>query len=147
MNGKKVGIGEVKVEQGMVTLSAYGVGSCVVIILYDTKMSIGGLAHCLLPCGNEKSSRYPKGAVKKIIEQMSKMGAHQDNIVAKVVGGANMFEDFAKHAIGKRNVIQARKELDALNISIVAEDVFGNWGRSISFKLGNGEVNVRSYKH
>ena len=147
MSEKRVGIGEVEVAQGGVTLSAYGVGSCIVIIFYDTEKKIGGLAHCLLPFGNDESLRCPKGAMAEMIKQMSKMGTRQDKIIAKIVGGATMFEGFAKHAIGKRNVMQTRKELDKLNIPIIAEDVFGNWGRTVFFNLDNGEVKVRSFKH
>ena len=66
---------------------------------------------------------------------------------AKIVGGAMMFEDCEKHAIGKRNVTQARAEHSKFKIPVIAEDVFGNWGRSILFKLENGEVTVRSFKH
>lgn len=147
MSERKVGIGEVKVDQGDVTLSAYGVGSCVVIILYDAEKKIGGLAHCLLPSGNAESLRYPKGAIAEMIKQMSKMGVRHDKIVAKILGGAAMFEDFGRHTIGRRNVAQAIEELSKLNIPIIAEDVFGNWGRSVFFNLFNGDVKVRSVKH
>ena len=144
---KKVGIGEVKVDQGSVVLSAYGVGSCVVITLHDDENQIGGLAHCLLPFGDPQSLRYPKGAITEMIKQMRGLGAHQNKINAKIIGGATMFEGFEKHAIGKRNVTQTRKELDQLNIAITAEDVFGNWGRSIFFNVASGEIKVKSFKH
>jgi len=147
MNEEKVGIGEVKIEQGKVRLSAFGVGSCIVIMLYDETKKIGGLAHCLLPFGNDNSFKYPRNAIAEMLEQMSLMGASQSNIVAKLVGGATMFEGFERHAIGKRNVIKTREELNKLDIPIIAEDVFGNWGRSISFNIYSGEVRVRSYRH
>ncbi len=147
MSAKRVGIGEVKADRGEVVLAAYGVGSCVVIILYDAEHRIGALAHCLLPSGNPESLKCPKGAINEAVMQMVKMGARHDKITAKIVGGAVMFEDFEKHAIGKRNVEQTRTELSRLKIPIIAEDVLGNWGRSIVFKLENGEVRVRSFRH
>ncbi|MGB3340722.1 MAG: chemotaxis protein CheD [bacterium] len=147
MNEKKVGIGEVKIEQGEVRLSAFGVGSCIVIMLYDETRKIGGLAHCLLPFGGDSSLKYPRNAIAEMLKQMSQIGASRDNIVAKIVGGATMFESFERHAIGKRNVVKTREELNKLDIPIIAEDVFGNWGRSISFNLTSGEVKVRSYRH
>jgi len=147
MNEKKVGIGEVKIEQGEVKLSAFGVGSCIVIMLYDETRKIGGLAHCLLPFGGDSSLKYPRNAIAEMLLQMSQRGASRDNIVAKIVGGATMFEGFERHAIGKRNVVKTREELNKLDIPIIAEDVFGNWGRSISFNLESGEVKVRSYRH
>ncbi len=147
MSEKRVGIGEIRVEQGDSVLSAYGIGSCVVIVLYEREAKIGGLAHCLLPFGNEGDLKYPKGAVTELIRQMSYRGARLNKIVAKLIGGAMMFGDLKKDAIGQKNIIEARKELRKLNIPIIAEDVLGDWGRSIIFKLENGEVEVKSFKH
>jgi chemotaxis protein CheD len=147
MNEYKVGIGEVKIEKGEVKLTAFGVGSCIVIILYDEVKKIGGLAHCLLPTGDDNSYKYPRNAIAAMMRRMSEMGAFKGKVVAKIVGGATMFEGFERHAIGKRNVLKAREELNKLDIPIIAEDVFGNWGRSISFNIENGEVRVRSYRH
>ena len=147
MSNIKVGIGEIKVHQGDVVLSAFGVGSCVVIILYDIDEKIGGLAHCLLPFGNGESLKYPQSALKEMLKQMIGLGAHRNKIVAKIVGGATMFEGFAKHEIGKRNVLETRKECEKMNIPIIAEDVFGNWGRTVFFNIENGTVHVRSFKH
>ena len=136
-----------KIEEGDVKLAAYGVGSCIVIMLYDDTRKVGGLAHCLLPFGGDSSLKYPRNAIAEMVKQMSEKGVLKKNIVAKIVGGATMFEGFERHAIGKRNVIKAREELNRLDIPIIAEDVFGNWGRSISFNLESGDVRVRSYRH
>lgn len=143
---KSVGIGEVRVDQGDVMLSAYGVGSCVVIVLYDAVVKIGGLAHIMLPYGNDTSSRYPKGALMKMLQYMSTRGVCQRDITAKIIGGASMFDTFKRHGIGKQNVERTREELHTLGIPIVAEDVFGQSGRSVFFNLSNGEVLVRSFK-
>ena len=147
MHEVRVGIGEVQVVQGDIILSAYGVGSCVVIVLFDPVRRLCGLAHCLLPDGSEKSTKYPRGAIEVLFHEMIERGAVQSNIVAKVIGGATMFEGFAKHQIGKRNVLQTRKECDRIQIPIIAEDVFGNWGRTIFCNAQTGEVTVRSFKH
>lgn len=147
MSETRVGIGEIRVDQGDNVLSAYGIGSCIVIVLYEREKKIGGLAHCLLPFGNEGGLNYPKGAITELIKEMSCRGVRLNKIVAKLIGGAMMFGDLKKDAIGKKNVTEARKELQRLNIPIIAEDVLGNWGRSIKFKLENGDVEVKSFKH
>ncbi len=146
-NELRVGIGEVQVKQGDEVLVAYGVGSCVVIILYDEEKRIGGLAHCLLPSGNRNSLKYPKGAIEEMIRQMSVLGVKKNSIVAKIVGGATMFNGFERHAIGRRNIKRAREELDKRDIPVIAEDVFGTWGRSVFFNILNGEVHINSYRH
>lgn len=144
---KRVGIGEVRVAHGDVMLAAYGVGSCVVLVLYESVIRIGGLAHIMLPFGNDTSPRYPKGALSRMLQRMSLRGVHQKDIRAKIVGGASMFDMFRKHEIGKQNVQRTREELCTRGIPIVAEDVFGHWGRSVFFNLVNGEVRVRSFTH
>jgi len=143
----RVGIGEVRVSNGENVLSAYGVGSCVVLILYDRLRKVGGLAHILLPTGQDSSTKYPRGALRELMIQLEKMGTMPESLVAKIVGGAAMFESFQKHAIGNRNVTQTREELSRLGIKIAAEDVFGSWGRTVHFDCANGRVTVKSFKH
>ena len=144
---KRVGIGDVKVEQGDIVLTAYGVGSCVVIILYNEPKRVGGLAHVLLPTGNDHSWKYPRGAIMELVRGFGRFGLSAGEAVAKIVGGATMFENFLKQAIGKRNVSETRDELKKVNIPIVAEDVLGSWGRTVLFNIGTGTVTVKSYKH
>lgn len=144
---RRVAIGEIRVESSGAVLAAYGVGSCVVVVLHDMEKHIGGLAHCLLPDDDTSSLKTPHGAVAATVERMVTVGARTEHITAKVIGGSKMFEEFERHAIGYRNVVQARKVLTKLNIPIVAEDVFGNWGRSIFFDIQSGKVRVTSFRH
>lgn len=136
-----------KVEQGDVILSAYGVGSCVVVIFYEEKKKVGGLAHILLPTGSEESTKNPHGAIKELLRRFNEMGVSKERIVAKIAGGATMFGDFNHSSIGRRNVIETKNILESLSIPIVAEDVFGDWGRTVLFDLKSGEVRVKSYRH
>jgi chemotaxis protein CheD len=147
MSEKRVAIGEIKVDSNDAVLAAYGVGSCVVVVLHDVEKHIGGLAHCLLPDDDTNSLKTPRGAITNAVSRMVRIGAQKEHITAKVIGGSKMFEEFERHAIGYRNVMQARKVLAKLNIPIIAEDVFGNWGRSIFFDVQSGEVKVTSFRH
>ena len=144
---KRVGIGDLKVEQGEIVLSAYGVGSCVVITLYNAEKQIGGLAHILLPSGSDHSWKYPQGAIAEMIKIFSSYGITNADLKAKIVGGATMFENFLKQAIGRRNVLETREELKKFDIPIIAEDVLGSWGRTVFFDVRTGVVTVKSYKH
>lgn len=143
----RVGIGEVMVGEGDNVLSAYGVGSCVVLILHDRQRKAGGLAHILLPVGQDSSTKYPRGALRELLARLERIGAVPDTLIAKIIGGAAMFEGFQKHAIGNRNVIQTREELARASIRIAAEDVFGSWGRTVHFHCASGRVTVKSFKH
>jgi|UniRef100_A0A7V3VUG1 chemotaxis protein CheD len=145
-NEIRVGIGEVKIAQGDVILSAYGVGSCVVLLLYDPQTKTGGLAHILLPYGADGSFKHPKGAIEELLRQFSQLGIDKRRIVAKITGGSKMFGELIQSSIGERNVKETKEQLTKHSIPLVAEDVYGNWGRTVFFNLNNGEVLIRSYR-
>ncbi len=63
------------------------------------------------------------------------------------MGGACMFKELLprnRPHIGERNVEAARVALADEGISIAAEEVGGEFGRSLSFDLSNGRVVVSS---
>ncbi len=142
-----MGIGEVKVVRGEAILSAYGVGSCVVLALYEPKTRTGGLAHILLPHGADGSFKHPKGAIEELLKHFSDMGIDRSQIVAKIAGGSTMFGELLQTSIGERNVIETKEQLKRHSITLVAEDVYGNWGRTVFFNVGTGEVLIKSYRH
>ncbi len=142
----RVGIGEVKVVRGDVILSAYGVGSCVVIVFYEAQTRTGGLAHILLPHGADGSFKHPKGAIEELLRHFSEMGIEKKQIIAKIVGGSTMFGELLQTSIGERNVLETKEQLKRHSIPLVAEDVHGNWGRTIFFNVSTGEVLIKSYR-
>lgn len=144
---QKVGIGEIKIAKGDVILAAYGVGSCVVLTFYDAETRTGGLAHILLPHGADGSFKHPRGAIEEMLRQFSALGIDRKKIVAKIAGGSTMFGELIQTSIGQRNVAETREQLKKFSIFLAAEDVYGNWGRTIFFNLNTGEVVISSYRH
>lgn len=150
--GDIVRMGDVAVAGTGATLRALGVGSCVVIVLYDADSGIGGIAHPLLPepaNGNagQRRGRYVSTALEPLLERMRAQGADPARITARLVGGASMFpglDGSGDESIGERNVLAARHTLQAAGITVAAEDVGGNYGRSIEFRLADGGVRIRS---
>jgi len=142
-----VGIAEIAVTQTPDVLRTI-LGSCVGICLYDKDRGIGGLAHVMLPTskqGGSSPKKYADTAIPMLVDELVSLGAGK--LVAKIVGGAMMFnlsENSLMGEIGKNNVSKAREILEKLNISIVAEDTGGNYGRTIDFYLETGEVKVKS---
>jgi chemotaxis protein CheD len=66
-------------------------------------------------------------------------------LVAKIAGGANMFETSYQtliNSVGARNAKSARRTLGALDIPIVGEEVGGNRGRTVEFDLATGKMLV-----
>jgi chemotaxis protein CheD len=145
-----VGMGELKTARHPSSLVVYGIGSCVILALYDQKNKIGGFSHIMLPdsSGIEqekiKPGKFADTAVPMLYEKMAEEGAYKSKLTAKIVGGAEMFpptEDFS-NKIGLENVDAIKAALKKLRIPILAEDTGGNRGRSLEFDLNNGTLRI-----
>ncbi len=128
-----------------------GLGSCVGISLYDEVTKTGGLAHIMLPCGGKGTDpkcrpRYADTAVEMMLSEMEEMGCGRDRLVAKLAGGASMFPNLRKagKGIGDRNVEAVLEILSLLGIPILGADTGGDYGRSIEFDPGTGEMRIKS---
>jgi chemotaxis protein CheD len=125
-------------------------GSCVAVCLYDVKRNIGGMNHYMLPLWNGKELASPKFgniAINKLIRKMVDYGADQNDMVAKIFGGAEVID--AKHKlfqIGKKNIEVAHQVLNDEGIKILKESVGDKQGRKILFRTSTGEVFMRFVK-
>ncbi|MGQ9586775.1 MAG: chemotaxis protein CheD [Thermoplasmata archaeon] len=147
--GKTVGIAQMALCRAPEQLSCLGLGSCVAIILYDPTLKLGGIVHVLLPHAPnpcERLEKYADTGTRKLFLEMISKGARKERIVAKLVGGAQMFPDMNLYVtdIGKQNSIEARRALRELGIRVVAEDLEGNRGRSAYFDPETGAVTVET---
>jgi chemotaxis protein CheD len=156
LSGNKISVrvGEVKVGTGDAVLFAIGLGSCVGIALYDTRVRVGGLAHIMLPHPTSARKPSPPGrfastAVEFMIEQMVTQGAARRRLFARLIGGAAMFEAVLAEdgpALGTRNIEAARAALAAAKIPLRAELVGGNHGRTVNFFVQDGKILVTSVR-
>lgn len=131
-------------------LTIFGLGSCVGVALYDPAVRLGGLAHVMLPSSRLSSKKNLPGkfadtAVPVMADEIVRRGASPDRLVAKLVGGANMFSFLpqATVSIGLRNVAALREKLNEVGIPILSERVGGEQGRSILFNLTDGRIEIR----
>lgn len=145
-----VGMGEMKIARCPELLVVYGIGSCVIVALYDPKSKTGGLAHVMLPdsTGIDKETMNPikfaDTAVPALYEALAEAGAFKGSLVVKIVGGSEMFpptEDYENH-IGRDNTIAVKKALKKINLPLIAEDTGGRRGRSIEFDLEAGMIKL-----
>jgi len=148
-----VGISEFKVAAEPTVLVTYGLGSCVGIALFDPVARMGGLAHTLLPTpvrdreNVPKSSKFTCWAVELMVEELVNCGCATERLVAKLAGGASMFESqyrSARGGIGERNVLAAKAALEGSGIPLVAEDTGEDYGRSLEFNTATGIITVRA---
>ena len=148
----KIGLAQFRVAQAPITLTTMALGSCLGVVLYDEATNIGGLAHVMHPKrelvkNNVNKAKFVDSAIALMVNRMVKKGAARERIVAKIFGGAKMFANVKGSPgvlqIGEKNVESAREKLAELDIPVVAEDVGGNQGRTISFNLSDGTVLLR----
>jgi chemotaxis protein CheD len=145
----RVGIADSVVASSPSIITTYGLGSCVAVMLYDPVARVGGMNHFLLPVKKKRSAenkveKYSKSGIEDLIRKVIDLGGKKERLVAKVVGGANMFPTLAQNSIGKKNTESAIKVLKSHSIDIVGRDTGGTWGRSIDFYLSTGKTVVRS---
>lgn len=142
-------------------IKTMSLGSCVAIVIHDHENQVGGMAHAMLPSrkgapndvveearasirSNEAVAKYADEGVIRLFEELKKMGAKQESLKAKLVGGSKMFRFLSgdDHGIGFRNAEAARKQLLLLGIPVESEDVGGSVGRSAEFNIENGLVEI-----
>jgi chemotaxis protein CheD len=139
--GREVTIGDYAVVRSRGVLSAHGVGSCIVVSIYDNRRKIGGLVHALLPHQDRKvvkSAKYVDTAIEFLWKGMGRRGGRE--FEAKLAGGATMFGSDT----GKRNLESAVEKLNELGIRVVAKDVGGKRGRNCFFYIDSGKMKILS---
>ena len=145
-----VGMAEMRIARAPDLLAVYGVGSCVIVAMFDPKTRIGGVAHVMLPdsSGLDHSRINPRKfadtAIPLLYQTLAHAGVFKGSVWAKVVGGAEMFpptEDFSNQ-IGKQNAEACLGALERLGIPMVGKDIGGSAGRSIEFNLDSGTMVV-----
>ena len=148
----KVGVAQFRVGQAPIKMMTMALGSCLGIVLFDASARVGALAHAMHPRrervkNNANKAKFVDTVIPLLIDRMVRQGARRERIVAKIFGGARMFDSYAGCRgllqIGDENVVSAREELHERAIPIIAECVGGSNGRTIVFDLSNGNVVVR----
>ena len=148
----KVGIADLKVCRAPDQITTIGLGSCVGIVLYNTLNDICGLVHIMLPSStgiknNENRAKFADTGIEDLIHALEKMGVMRQALIAKIAGGATMFQFTGKSdmgSIGDRNVKAVKEVLKAYGIRIVSEDTGADYGRTILFDPVSKKLLIRS---
>lgn len=149
----KVGMADLKTCVSPNGITTLGLGSCVGIAIRDPANKIGGLAHIMLPDsksikGSQMNiAKFADTGIAELVRQMEKLGAQRSRMVAKIAGGANMFNFHGTSSfgqVGERNVEATKAKLGELRIPILAEDTGKNFGRTVIFYPETGEYVIRA---
>lgn len=115
-------------------------GSCVGVVLHDTRTRAGGLNHFLLPRSPVKdgdaSPRFGDVAMQRLLDGMFARGSRLRDLEAKVFGGARVlqYHDAPAHRdLGAANSEMALAFLEAKGIRVTGHDIGGRRGRKLIF--------------
>lgn len=148
----RVGIGDLNIAKDPQKLITVGLGSCIGIALYDKTSGIAGLSHIMLPDSKQFSSvtnpmKFADLAIPILVNKMELKGAKKRNLIAKIAGGASMFNFSDKNIIsdiGYRNGVMVKEVLNELGIRLISEEIGGNKGRTMIVDSANGLVSIRT---
>lgn len=147
-----VGIADMKILQWDGELITYALGSCIGICLWDPTIRLAALIHIMLPinmeAGRKNTMKYADTGIKETLAQLVAKGARKERLVAKIAGGAKMFEVAGNSNlgnIGARNIESVKLNLKKENIRIMAENVGGSVARTLSFFPADGHGQIKAY--
>jgi len=148
----KVGMADLKAAKAPAMVITSGLGSCVGIALYDPVAKVGGISHVMLPDSQQSRNKdnpakFADTAIPILIKEMLALGANKRRIVAKIAGGAQMFNfpgatDIMR--IGERNAEAVVASLAQEGIPILYQDTGGNFGRTIELDLSDGKLYIKT---
>ncbi len=150
-------------------LVAVGLGACLGVCLYDPQARVAALAHVVLPQTPPHPTLFrgqvvpslpgkcADTAIAALISRSVERGAAAHNLRAALAGGAQIFSptptpaapgggggaSLSRLEIGPRNTVAVRDALAAEGIAVLAEDVGGHCGRTLTLCVRTGEVLVR----
>ena len=149
----KVGMADLKTCVSPDAITTLGLGSCIGIAIVDPVTKIGGLAHIMLPDSTairnsqQNIAKFADTGIVELVNQMIKIGAKKERMVAKIAGGAMMFAFKSQSdltMVGQRNAAASKQKLKELGIPLLAEDTGANYGRTVIFYPETGEFHIRA---
>ena len=148
----KVGMADLNICKAPDVITTLGLGSCIGLVLYDPVTKTGGMVHYMLPDStkvrnNSNVAKFGDTGIRELLKRVVAAGANKNRLVAKIAGGAKMFEVSGLSEVGNigaRNAQTARETLKALGIRLVAEDTGLNYGRTVELHCDTGEFYIKS---
>jgi chemotaxis protein CheD len=143
-----IGIAELAISRSPNILRTT-LGSCLGVVLYNPDAKIGAIAHIMLakdPMGKDKlknPGKYGETALPLLVKMMEDEGSKLGTFSARIFGGASMFKNITSqflNNIGESNIAIVKEFLTMRKIPIIAEDIAGHDGRTISLYLDDGRI-------
>ena len=140
-------MGEIKYSHKPAVFSCNGLGSCVLLFVYEPNSTISGVAHIMLPDSSagavDNKALYADTSTRLLIQKLLALGATQEKLKAKIVGGANLFSWASSHQmtrLGENNIEKVKYELIRNRIYIAAEEVGGTMYKTARCNSITGQI-------
>lgn len=151
-NVVKVGMADLNICKSPDVITTLGLGSCIGLTLYDPVTKIGGMVHYMLPDStqvrnNANIAKFADTGIDELLKRVVGAGANKARLVAKIAGGAKMFETSGTSNIGNigaRNAEAAKMILKQKGIRLIAEDTGLNYGRTVELHCETGEFYIKA---
>ena len=148
----KVGMADLNICKSPDIITTIGLGSCIGLTFYDPITKIGGLVHYMLPDStqlrnNTNIAKFADTGIDALLRKVLMAGANRNRLVAKIAGGAKMFQVSGGSNVGnvgERNAMAAKMKLRALGIRLAAEDTGLNFGRTVELHCETGEFYIKA---
>jgi chemotaxis protein CheD len=139
-------LGQLVASRGTDRLVAYGLGSCVGVVLREPR-GPSVLAHVVLPgpahAGEDRGPVYfADPGVDHALRAFRELGGVTPTI--SLFGGAVAVHGLATFDIGRRNVLAVRRALWRAGLVPAEEEVEGSESRTVSVDVASGRVLVQS---
>lgn len=92
-------------------------------------------------------AKFGDTGTKELLRLVLASGANRRRLVAKIAGGACMFEMSGSSSVGHvgaRNAEEAKIILRQLGIPLIAEDTGLNYGRTVELRCETGEYVIKA---
>ena len=133
------------------TVAVTVLGSCVSITLFHPKLRVGAICHAMLPDGDKATpGKFVNQSVNYMIDQFAGLKVNPNELVAKLFGGADMFNtidtEWSNRGVGAQNIREAVKSLRAVGLEVITSDIGGHQGRKLVFYTHTGDVFIKLVK-
>ena len=120
-------------------------GSCIGLALYDRRRRVAGLAHIVLPDSRGQATipgKFVDTAIPALIGEMESLAGQSLRLVARIAGGANMFQTDGARKIGDHNLEATEALLRELRVPVVGRHCGGTKGRRMTMNVESGVVRI-----
>lgn len=132
-------------------LAAVELGSNMAVVVYDPKVSAGGILNFMLPkleLSQKQALANPaifaESGIPQLYQRCYKFGASKERMLCYLIGAGNVMDESSSFHPGSDNLEMARRILEKNGVEIREEWVGGHSRRSVRLQISDGQISVQS---